>query len=152
MKHKTPIEQRIRGWIPKDPILISFQAKSRALVLFMIAVLGLLVVPLFFLTLEARTFLGEGFVILVIVVSVILGYITRKKGWYKPLPKVRRIHIIVCSGLFTAFAIGTSLRIIIGTLPSYYWIPFILLIVAGAFIGNIIWKTLQKQNSGWNSR
>ena len=95
------MENRIRGWLPKEPLLTSFQAKSRALILFMMIFLAILVVPLFFLTLEVRALLGEGFVILVIAVSVIFGYVTRKKGWYKPLPKVRRIHIIVCSGLFT---------------------------------------------------
>ena len=112
----------------------------------MMIFLAILVVPLFFLTLEARAILGEGFVILVIAVSVILGYITRKKGWYKPLPRVRRIHIIVCSGLFTAFAVGTSLRVIVGPLPSYFWVAFVMLIVAGAFIGDIIWKKLQINN------
>jgi hypothetical protein len=57
MNLKKYMENRIRGWLPKEPLLTSFQAKSRALILFMMIFLAILVVPLFFLTLEARTLL-----------------------------------------------------------------------------------------------
>ncbi len=60
--------------------------------------------------------------------------------------KVHRIRIAVASGLLTAFAVGFAARLIVGPLSAYFWIPFIILAIVGALIGDSFWKVLQKRN------
>lgn len=144
MISKKTLARFIRGWLPKEPKFMKFHAKTYTLkIIFMIIVLSLLAVPLFFLAIEARVLLGFGFVVLLTVANLTFGFIARKEGWYKPSPRVRRIRIVVSSGLFTAFAVTLALRELLGPLSPYFLIPFIVLFVFGMFIGDRIQKTFK---------
>ena len=148
---KEHLEKRIRGWLPKEPLLASFQAKSRILVVFMIVLLAVLIIPIYYLALEANAFFGASWIIVYIAAVLVMRYIISKMGYPEPSPSAhrtqimaQRVRIVICSGLFTAFAVGTASRLIAGPLPSYFWIPFIILIVVGAFIGDMAWKKLRR--------
>ena len=84
---------------------------------------------------------------------LISRYIINKTGFKTTLPaqskgimlRVHRIRIAVASGLLTAFGIGFAARLIIGPLSAYFWIPFIILTIVGALIGDSLWKIFQKR-------
>jgi hypothetical protein len=151
MKHKTPIKQRIRGWIPKESIKISVQT-SRTLSIFMIVIMAVLIVPIFYLGLQATNYLGILWPIIYLAMVLVVRYIIHKTGFPMPSPRaqrievtVRRIRIIIASGLVTAFGIGLTARLILGPLSAYFWIPFIILTIVGALIGDGLWKIFQKR-------
>ena len=147
MTVKKRVQYLIRGWLPKEPNIVSLYAKPQPSKIAVIALILLFAaIPLFFLTLEASGPVRFGFLVFLIAASLIVGFVLRKEGQLKPSPRERQISIVVCSGLFTAFAVGTGLRVIIGPLPSYFWVVFIMLIAVGAFIGAEISKTLQKHD------
>jgi len=109
-------------------------------------------VPIFLLTVYARTLLGPSVSILVIIAILVFGYVARKEGYvekFKELsPKyyysARRVQVIVGSGFFVGFAILTTLRVLFGPLPSPQWfLLFIILIVLGAYVGDIIGRKLK---------
>ncbi|MGD6805875.1 MAG: hypothetical protein ACQCN4_02830 [Candidatus Bathyarchaeia archaeon] len=60
--------------------------------------------------------------------------------------RVHRIRIAIASGLLTAFGVGFAARLIIGPLSAYFWIPFVLLTIVGALIGDSFWKLFQKRS------
>ncbi len=66
--------------------------------------------------------------------------------------RVHRIRIAVASGLLTAFGVGFAARLIIGPLSGYFWIPFVILAVVGALIGDSIWKIFQKRSLERNTK
>jgi hypothetical protein len=150
MNVKKNLQQLIRGWLPKEPNVTRAYFKMQsakgavlALGIFFVAVL------LFVLTLGAGWVARFGFLIFFVAAILVVGLIfrkDRKNGELAPLPKVRRVRIMVCSGLFTAFVVGTGLRVMLGPLPSYFWVIFLGLIAVGAFVGDQIWKTQQKHN------
>jgi len=147
------LENRIRGWIPKDPVLV-----NRTIIVF-IAVLAALIIPIYYLVLQATAFFGALWIIIYVAAVLAVRYIIHKTGFPMPSPRaqriqatVRRIRIIIASGLVTAFGISFAARLITGPLPTYFWIPFIILIAMGAFIGDSLWKTLQKHDLGGISK
>ena len=153
MNVKRSIQQIFRGWIPKDPVLV-----NRTIIVF-IVVLAALIIPIYYLVLESRALFGASWLIVYVVALIVLRYIVHKTGYPKPLQGINRaqilahrIRIMIASGLFTAFAIGTASRLIIGPLPAYFWIPFVILIVVGAFIGDSLRKALQKHDLGGGSK
>ena len=154
MTIKTYLEKRIRGWIPKEPIRISVQT-SRTLTVFMIVIMAVLIVPIFYLVLQATNYLGIFWPIIYLAMVLVLRYVINKTGFKTTLPaqsqgimlRVHRIRIAVASGLLTAFGIGFAARLIMGPLSAYFWIPFVILTIVGALIGDSLWKTLQKRDS-----
>jgi hypothetical protein len=64
--------------------------------------------------------------------------------------KAHRTRIAVASGLLTAFGISFAARLIIGPLSVYFWIPFVILTIVGALIGDNLWKVLQKKRMTQN--
>ena len=151
---KKQLEKHINGWVPKEPIRISAQT-SRTLTVFMIAFVAVLIIPIFYLAIQATNYLGIFWSIIYLALVLVSRYFINKTGFKTTLPaqsqgimlRVHRIRIAVASGLLTAFGIGLAARLIIGPLSAYFWIPFVILTVIGALIGDSIWKVLQKKKS-----
>lgn len=151
LRLKKRQEKVSRGWLPKEAIRISVQT-SRKLLVFMIALMAVLIIPIFYLVIQATNYLGILWPAIYLAIVLVLRYIINKTGFKKALPtqsqsimfRVHRIRIAVASGLVTAFGIGFAARLIIGPLSAYFWIPFIILTLIGALIGDSLWKTLQK--------
>jgi hypothetical protein len=146
------ITNKIRGWIPKEPI--SAQT-IRTLNVFLIAFMAVLIIPIFYLAIQATNYLGVFWPIIYLVVVLVSRYIINKTGFKTALPaqsqtillRVHRIRISVASGLLTAFGVGLAARLLTGPLSAYFWIPFVVLTIVGALIGDSLWKTLQKRDS-----
>lgn len=153
MNKEKNLKHRFRGWIPKESIRLSAQT-SRTLSIFLIALMAVLIVPIFYLAMQATNYLGLFWPILYLAMVLVSRYIINKTGFKTTLPsqsqrimlRVHRIRIALASGLLTAFGIGFAARLIIGPLSAYFWIPFIILTVVGALIGDSIWKMFQKRN------
>lgn len=143
---------KIRGWIPKEALVASYQANKQAIQLLMILIIAALIIPIFYLVVQAEAFFGVFWIIIYVTVVLAVRYIIHKTGFPMPSPReqriqatVRRIRIIIASGLVTAFGIGLVARLIIGPLSAYFWIPFIILTIVGALIGDSLWKIFQKR-------
>jgi len=153
MSAQKSVEVRIRGWIPKEPIRICVQT-SRTLSVFLIALMIVLIVPIFYLVLQATNYLGVFWSVIYLVVVLFLRYVINKTGFKTTFPaqsqrimlRVNRIRIAIASGLLTAFGVGFAARLIIGPLSAYFWIPFVLLTIVGALIGDSLWKIFQKRS------
>lgn len=124
----------------------------------LVAFMALLIVPIFYLVIQATDYLGIFWPIIYLAIVLVLRYVIDKTGFKTALPvpsqkselmllKLHRIRIAVASGLFTAFAVALAARSIIGPLSTYFSIPFIILTVVGAFIGDSIGKLFQKKKS-----
>lgn len=143
---------RIRGWIPKEPIRISAQT-SRTLSAFLIALMAVLIIPVFYLVIQANNYLGVLWPIIYLAIVLVSRFIINKTGFKTAFPpqsqrimlRVHRVRIAVASGLLTAFGVGFAARILIGPLSTYFWIPFVILIIVGAIIGDSIWKVFSKE-------
>ena len=110
-----------------------------------VAFLVLIGVPIFLFYWYARLLLGHVFDALLIVAILIFGYIARKEGYVKQVPpKVRRVEVVVCSGLFAGFAILITLRVLLGPLPyPHSFLLFLILIAVGAYIGDTVGRKLR---------
>ncbi len=128
----------------------------------LIAIMALLIVPIFYLVIQATDYLGIFWPIIYLATVLVVRIIIDKTGFKTMLPmpsqkteitllKIHRIRLAVASGLFTAFSVVFAARLIIGPLSTYFVIPFIILTVVGALIGDSIWKLLQKKKSGVTS-
>ena len=154
MASKKRFRNLFQGWLPKEPVRISVQT-SRTLSIFLIALMAVLIVPIFYLVIQAANYFGIFWVIIYLAAVLVSRYIINKTGFKTTLPaqsqsvmlRVHRIRIAVASGLLTAFGIGFAARLIIGPLSAYFWIPFVILTIVGALIGDSLWKTLQKRDS-----
>jgi hypothetical protein len=127
-------------------VIDSYWARSKAFRIIIITAFFLfLAVPIFLLTWYAHLLLGHVFDILIIVAILIFGYIARKEGYVKQVPpKVRRVEVVVCSGLFAGFAILTTLRVLLGPLPyPHSFLLFLILIAVGAYIGDTVRRKLR---------
>jgi uncharacterized membrane protein YfcA len=124
----------------------SHWARSKAFRIIVIAALFLFMsVSIFLLYWYARLLLGHVFDILIIVAIVIFGYVARKRRYVKQVsPKVRRVEVIACSGLFTSFAFLTTLTVLFGPIPyPHSFLLFLILIVVGAYVGDIVGRKLR---------
>ena len=154
MTTKKKFANLLRGWIPNEPIRISAQT-SRTVSIFLIALMAILIIPIFYLVIQATNYLGIFWPITYLVIVLALRYILHKTGIDKTLSassqsgifgKVRRVQIVVGSGLLVAFGTVFAARLIIG--PSLYtFIPFILLLSL-ELSSAIAWKAFQKRNLG----
>jgi len=161
MKRKTSIEQRIRGWFPKEPSLPNSRIKAakaqtmpkvlRVTVMLVILALIVAAVIFFFIPFYTESILNRAIWLVIYTIVVFALYRAYGRDYFKSHPKEHRFRIIFASGALTALTTMITLTVILGSpkpyLP-YLWIPVVLLGVIGAFIGDIIRKTLQKQNSG----
>jgi hypothetical protein len=117
--------------------------------------MAVLIVPLFYLVIQATNYLGIFWSIIYLGVVLVSRYIINKTGFKTTLPaqsqtimlRVHRIRIAIACGLLTAFGIGFATRLIVGPLSAYFWIPFAILAIVGALIGDSIWKVLQKKKA-----
>ena len=131
----------------------SYWARSKAFRIIIITAFFLVMaVPIFLLYWYARTLLGHSVDILIIIAILVFGYIARKEGYVERAkarsPKVfyyvRRVEVIVGGGLFTGFAILTTLRVLFGPLPyPHSFLLFLTLIVVGAYIGDKVGRKLK---------
>lgn len=125
----------------------SYWARSRAFRIVIIAAFFLfMAVPIFLLYWYTRTLLGHSVDILIIIVILVFGYVTRKKGRYveQASPKMRRLQCVVSGGLLTGFAIPTILRVLFGPPPSsHFFLLFLVLIAVGAYIGDMVGRKLR---------
>ena len=74
MNRKRNFKHRIRGWIPKDPVLV-----NRTIIVF-IVVLAALIIPIYYLVLESRALFGASWLIVYVVALIVLRYIVHKTG------------------------------------------------------------------------
>lgn len=125
----------------------SYWMRSRAFRIIIIAAFFLfMAVSIFLLYWYARTLLGHSVDLLIIIAILIFGYIARKERYVKQVPpRVRRVEVMVCGGLFTGFAILITLRVLFGPLPyPHSFLVFLILIAVGAYIGDTVGRKL-----GW---
>jgi len=127
-------------------VIDSYWVRSKAFrIIITVAFLVLIGVPIFLFYWYARLLLGHVFDILIIVAILVFGYVARKEGYVKQVPpKVRRVEVVVCGGLFAGFAILTTLRVLFGPLPyPHSFLLFLILIAVGAYIGDIVGRKLR---------
>ena len=134
-------------------VIDSYWARSKAFRIIIIATFFLfMAVPIFLLYWYARTLLGHSVYILVIIAILVFGYVARKEGYVEKAKELspkyyyyaRRVEVIVCGGLFTGFAILTTLRVLYGPLPyPQFLLLFLALIVVGANVGDIVGRKLK---------
>lgn len=154
MKAKQSLEKRIRGWLPKEPFRISAQTR-RTVSVFLIVIMAVLIVPILYLVLQATNYFGIFWSIIYLAIVLVSRYVISKTGFRKALPvpsqgtermlfRMHRIRIAVACGLLTAFGVGFAARLIVGPLSASFWIPFIILTIVGALIGDSLWEIFQK--------
>jgi MFS family permease len=154
MNVKKALENRIRGWLPKESNppnkkVKAAEAPSRARkVLWYLVVIAILTLILAAVIIVYIPFLAESLVnrtaALAIYAAIsVVFYLAYGRDYYKRHPTKHRVSLILVSGLLTAFGVGTALRVLTGPLTSYFWIPFILLCFIGGFIGDRIWRKFQ---------
>jgi len=131
----------------------SYWVRSKAFRIIIITAFFLfMTVPIFLLTVYARILLGISFSILLIIARLVFGYVARKEGYVEKAKELspkyyyyaRRVECIVGGGLFTGFAILTTLRVLFGPLPyPHSFLLFLILIAVGAYIGDIVGRKLR---------
>ena len=136
----------------------SYWARSKAFRLTVIvAFFVFMAVPIFLLTMYARILLGVSFSILLIIARLVFGYVARKEGYVEKAKELspkyyyyaRRVECIVYGGLFTGFAILTTLRVLLGPLPyPHSFLLFLILIAVGAYIGDTVGRKLRWRRLG----
>ncbi len=134
-------------------IIDSYWARSKAFrIIITVAFLVLIGVPIFLLTVYVRILLGISFSILLIIARLVFGYVARKEGYVEKAKELspkyyyyaRRVECIVGGGLFTGFAILTTLSVLFGPLPyPHSFLLFLILIAVGAYIGDIVGRKLR---------
>jgi len=109
-------------------------------------------VPIFLLTWHVRVLLGYSFVVLILIARLVFGYVARKEGYVEKAKELspkyyyyaRRVECIVGGGLLTGFTTMTIWRLLIDRpLPPYSFLLFLILIVVGAYIGDIVGRKLR---------
>ena len=109
-------------------------------------------VPIFLLTMYARILLGVSFSILLIIARLVFGYVARKEGYVEKAKELspkyyyyaRRVECIVGGGLFTGFAILSTLTVLFGPLPyPHSFLLFLILIAVGAYVGDTVGRKLR---------
>jgi amino acid transporter len=154
---KKYLKNRIRGWLPKESSQPSNKVKvteapTKALkIIWYVVVIAILMVIVaavivFYIPFLAENLVNRTIVLVIYAVGAVALYVAFGRDYYKRHQKERRVRIIVGSGLFTAFAVSVTLSLLLGPLPSYFWISFILLFAIGAFVGNLIMKKLEGHN------
>jgi|GEM_PF-2808067 len=131
----------------------SYWVRSKAFRIIIITVFFLfMAVPIFLLTVYARILLGISFSILLIIARLVFGYVARKEGYVEKVKELspkyyyyaRRVECIVGGGLFTGFAILTTLRVLYGPLPyPQSFLLFLILIAVGANVGDKVGRKLK---------
>ena len=131
----------------------SYWVRSKAFRIIIITVFFLfMAVPIFLLTAYARILLGISFSILLIIARLVFGYVARKEGYVEKAKELspkyyyytRSVECIVGGGLFTGFAILTTLRVLYGPLPyPQSFLLFLILIAVGAYIGDTVGRKLR---------
>jgi len=125
---------------------------SKAFKVMTVVAFFLFVIAIFLLTWYARILLGISFSILIIIARLVFGYVARKEGYVEKAKELspkyyyyaRRVEVIVGGGLFTGFAILTTLRVLYGPLPyPQSFLLFLALIVVGANVGDIVGRKLK---------
>jgi len=140
-------------------VIASYWVRSKAFRIIIIATFFLfMAVPIFLLTVYARTLLGPGVITLFFIAVLVFGYVIRKKGYVEKVkersPKhyfkyyysARRVQFIVGGGLLTGFVILTILRELLGRPLPYPQgvLLFIILMVLGACVSDIIGRKLKQ--------
>jgi amino acid transporter len=160
---KKFLENRVRGWLPKEPQAPSYKVKAvkaptkafKALwyvIVFAILALIVATVIVFYIPFLAESLVNRTIVLVIYALVALTLYRTYGRDYFKRHPRERRFRIILVSGALTAFTAMILLSLILGSPKPYLWIAVILLAIVGAFIGDMIWKTLQKRDLGGNSK
>ncbi|MCL6579364.1 MAG: hypothetical protein K6T73_08260 [Candidatus Bathyarchaeota archaeon] len=127
--------------------------RSKAFRIIVIAAFFLfLSVPIFLLTVYARILFSISFWVLLFIVRLVFGYISRKEGYVERATKLspkhyhytRRVEVVVGGGLFTGFAIMTIWRVFTEPLPQHSFLLFLILISVGAYVSDKVGRKL-----GW---
>jgi hypothetical protein len=123
--------------------------------LLILIIIAALIVPIFYLAILATNYLGILWPLMYLAIVLVLRYIIYKTGIDKTLTfsqrgifgKARRVQITVGSGLLVAFGTVFAAKLIIGPLSAYFLIPFAILTIVGALIGDSIWRVLQNKHA-----
>jgi len=131
----------------------SYWVRSKAFRVILITAFFLVIaVPIFLFAIYARILFGISFLILLVIVRLVFGYIVHKEGYVEKAKELspkyyyyaRRVECIVGGGLFTGFAILTTLRVLLGPLPyPHSFLLFLALIVVGAYVGDKVERKLK---------
>jgi drug/metabolite transporter (DMT)-like permease len=148
------LEKRIRGWLPKEPNLPRNKVKMAEaptkafkvlwyVVVFAILALIVVAVIIFYIPFLAESLVNRTIVLVIYAMVAFALYRAYGRDYYKRHPRERRFRIMLVSGALTALTAMILLSVILAPKPylPYLWIPFILLGVVGAFIGDRLWKT-----------
>lgn len=132
-------------------VIDSYWARSKAFIIITVFFL-FMAVPIFLLTWHVRVLLGYSFVVLILIARLVFGYVARKEGYVEKAKELspkyyyyaRRVECIVGGGLLTGFTTMTIWRLLIDRpLPPYSFLLFLILIVVGAYIGDIVGRKLR---------
>jgi amino acid transporter len=166
MNVKEYLENRIRGWLPKEPSMPSNRIKAAEapikafkvlwyVVVFAILALIVTAVVIFYIPFLAESLVNRTIVLVIYALVAFALYRAYGRDYYKRHPREHRFGIMLVSGALTALTVMILLSVILGSPKAYLpylWIPVILLGVAGAFIGDIILKKLQVNNLRGNPK
>ncbi len=163
MKIEKSKLNRIRGWFPKEPNISinsvkAADAPTKAfkvlwyLVFFTILAFIVAAVIMFYVPFLAESLVNRTVALAIYALVVFVVYRVFGRDYYRRHPKEHRIRIMLASGAIIAITSMILLSAVLGSpkpyLP-YLWIPIILLGVAGAFVGGILWKKMRKHDEGW---
>ncbi len=83
------LKNRIRGWIPKEPIRLSAQT-IRTLSVFLRVIIAVLIVPNFYLVIQATNYLGILWPIIYLVIIWFHCMLSIKQVLKRPFPQSRK--------------------------------------------------------------
>lgn len=157
------LANKIRGWFPKEPNLKNSRVKAvdeptKAfkvawyLLIFTILAFIVAAVVIFYVPFLSASLLNRTVALIVYASIVIIIYRIFGRDYYRRHPKEHRIRLMLASGAITAITSMILFSAVLGSpqpyLP-YLWIPVIFLGIAGALVGNMLWKRMHKNDEEW---
>ncbi len=154
------LANKIRGWFPKEPSLPRSRVKAvdeptKAfkvawyLLVFTILAFIVVAVVIFYVPFLSASLINRTVALIIYASIVIIIYRIFGRDYYRRHPKEHRIRLMLASGAITAITSMVLFSVVLGSpqpyLP-YLWIPVIFLGIAGALVGNMLWKRMHKND------
>jgi len=152
---KENLENRIRGWLPKEPnqpnnkVRVAEAPTTAVKVLWyvvMFAILALITaaVIMFYIPFLAENIINRIVSLMLLAVIAFASYYAYGRDYYKMHPKKSRAVFVACSGLASGFGISALVVVFLGQpLPRTYSLPLFFAIVGvGALVGDKAGKKL----------
>ncbi len=156
MKAKKTLQNRVRGWFPKEPNTPQNRIKQlnfasppkiiRVIIIFSILAVMVAAVVLFYVPFIGEFPIAHTASVIVLAVIGIIVYRSYGRYYYRDHPQQQRGVTIFISSALTLLISMVTFNLVWGSpkpyLP-YLWIPIILLVFIGAFLGNEVWKKIR---------